>query len=256
MVYTMSTRRRLDRSAVLRSAVAFADAEGLDALSMRALATRLGVVPMALYKHVSDKDDLIGGMVDLVIAGYPEPPDGPGWRDRVRARVLGARAALGEHPWLPAAIETCHRRTPAVLAHMNATAGDFIEGGLSADLAHYAMHALGNRIWGFSAEAFDGGAGTRPAGRSRTEEASADQQADPRLIAERFPHIVAIATDAAARNPGGGCDAQDEFEFTLDLLLDAFARLHASGWLSGPGDVSCAPRSARRTSASAAGADR
>ena len=60
-------RPRLDRAKVLAEAISLADAEGLDALSMRALATRMGVVPMALYKHVADKDDLIGGMVDAVL---------------------------------------------------------------------------------------------------------------------------------------------------------------------------------------------
>jgi hypothetical protein len=51
-------------------------------------------------------------------------------------------------------------------------------------------------------------------------------------LARAFPHVVAIAVDAATRNPGGACDEQSEFEFTLDLLLDAFGRLHESGWSS------------------------
>ncbi|MFT3877554.1 MAG: TetR/AcrR family transcriptional regulator C-terminal domain-containing protein [Propioniciclava sp.] len=225
----MSTRRRLDRASVLRAAVAFADAHGLDSLTMRALADTLGVVPMALYKHVSDKDDLIGGMVDLVITDYPEPPAGRGWRDRVRSRVMTARAALGAHAWLRAAIGARRRRTETVLAHMNAVAGDFIEDGFSADLTHYAMHALGTRIWGYSEEAFDEEA-SAPPGSTDAVDASAEVV---RAMAARFPHIVAIATDAAARNPAG-CDIHDEFEFTLDLLLDAIERLHASEWVSRP----------------------
>ena len=221
-----SSRRRLDRTIVVTEAIAYADAEGLDALSMRALAARLGVVPMALYKHVADKEDLIGRMVDQIVEGYTPPNGEGGWRFRVRSRVLSARRAVLAHSWLGRAIDTRQRRTEAVLAHMNAVAGDFLEGGVSPDLTHFAMHALGNRIWGYSSEAFDDPDAPTPA--------DAGQPTIAEYMTERFPHIVAIALDAAARNPSGSCDQQIEFEFALDLLLDAFERLHAAGWESRP----------------------
>lgn len=218
-----SRRRRLDRKTVVTEAIALADAEGLDAVSMRALAARLGVVPMALYKHIADKEDLVGRMVDQIVEGYPRPPEEGHWRARVRFRALGAREAIIAHPWLGTAIDTRKRRTEVVLTHMNAVAGDLIEGGVSADLTHYAMHALGNRIWGYSSEAF--------------EYADAPTLADatPSILeemVERFPHVVTIAMDAAQRNPSGSCERQREFEFTLDLLLDSFERLHAAHWQS------------------------
>lgn len=219
------TRKRLSRRAVLREAIALADQEGFDGLSMRTLAARLGVVPMALYKHVSDKGDLVGGMVDEIILGYDSPPsDLSGWRDRVRFRVLSARTAYLAHSWLGSAIEERTRRTHAVFAHMNAIAGDLMTGGLSPDLAHYAMHALGNRIWGYSNEAFPDEATPTAADRDEAEVAE--------YMTQNFPHIVAIALDAADRNPSGSCDQQDEFDFALDLLLDGFERLREAGWTS------------------------
>lgn len=215
-------RAPLDRAKVLQAGIALADRDGFDALSMRALASELGVVPMALYKHVADKDDLVGGMIDTLIAGYDIPPADAPWRDAVRAQILAARHTLERHPWLRPAIESRTRRTPAVLGYMNALSGRFIEGGLSVDLTHHAMHALGHRIWGFSPEAFD--------------ETDADAPPpDPELMrraAQAYPYVFAIAADAATRNPSGACDDQSEFEFTLDLLLDAFERLHQSGWTS------------------------
>jgi hypothetical protein len=57
---------------------------------------------------------------------------------------------------------------------------------------------------------------------------------DMRRLQLAFPYVAAIAADAATRNPGGVCDEQAEFGFTLDLLLDAFARLHETGWQSRP----------------------
>jgi len=217
-----AARAPLDRAHVLTSAIAAADESGLDALSMRALAARLGVVPMALYKHVADKDDLIGGMIDTLVAAYPAPPAESTWDDRVRSRVAGARAAVRAHPWLPSAIESRTTPTLSVLAHMDAVAGDLRSGGLSVDLTHYAMHALGSRIWGFSPEAFSGA----PA---------ADAGADPAAqaaLAQRFPNVVAIALDAATRNPTGACAPDAEFDFTLDLLLGGFARLATADWSS------------------------
>ena len=162
-----------------------------------------------------------------VILGYDSPPpDLSDWKDRVRFRVLSARTAYLAHPWLGAAIEGRTRRTEAVFAHMNAVAGDLMNGGLAPDLAHYSMHALGNRIWGYSSEAFDDPDAPTPA--------DAGQPTIAEYMTERFPNVVAIALDAAARNPSGSCDQQIEFEFALDLLLDAFERLHAAGWESRP----------------------
>lgn len=221
-----TARPRLDRRRVLDAGIAFADREGLATLSMRSLAAELGVVPMALYKHVGDKDDLLGGMIDTVVEGYEAPASGLAWRESVRARVLAARRSLLRHPWLRGAIETRTTRTPAILAHMNAVAGDFITGGVSVDLTHYAMHALGHRIWGFSPEAFDEPAPDAPA-PSPDEQAAMMQH-----MGAAYPHVLAIAMDAATRTPTGACDEQFEFEFTLDLLLDAFERLDAAGWQS------------------------
>ncbi|WP_075201249.1 TetR/AcrR family transcriptional regulator [Leucobacter japonicus] len=205
-------RDRLDHARVVQAAIALADAEGLDALSMRSLAAQLGVVPMALYKHVANKDDLIGAMIDTIVAAYADPPPGGSWRERVRARVFAARDQVLAHPWLAAAIESRTRRTEPVLAHMNAIAGEFIEGGISPHRTHYAMHALGTRIWGFSREAFD------DPDAPTTDDA--DQPAVLAYMRERYPFVVQIALDAAQRSPAG-CDSAHEFGFALDLVLDA-----------------------------------
>lgn len=206
-----------------------ADEVGVDAVSMRSLSKRLGVVPMALYKHVADKEDLLAGMVDTVVAGYEAPAAGAGWKEAVRGRVLAARRALLRHPWARPVIESRRKRTPTVLAYMDALAGDFMAGGLSADLAHHAMHALGYRIWGFSPEAFpDPSPLPVPAD-------PVEREAMLREVAGVYPHIYAIAVDAsggAITESGPACDEQFEFEFALDLLLDAFERLHDTGWTS------------------------
>jgi len=222
-------RAPLNQQRVLRAAVDLADASGIDAVSMRSLAKRLGVVPMAIYKHVADKDDLLAGMVDTVIAGYDPPSVSSDWKAAVRLRILSARRSLLKHPWARPVIESQKKRTPVVLAYMDSLAGTFMSGGLSANLTHYAMHALGYRIWGFNPEAFE------DPNALPVPDDPVEREAMLLEVAQTYPHILAIAMDASggAITAGGPtCDEQHEFEFALDLLLDAFERLHRAGWTS------------------------
>ena len=223
---TEAPRKPLNRARVVAAAVALADDEGIDAVSMRGLAEHLGVVPMALYKHVADKEDLLDGMVDALIAEMPATPPLPPrqWQEGLRVMLLGARSVVISHAWARRVIETRTFRTPAVLDHMERVTQIFLRAGFSADLTHHVMHLLGNRIWGFSPELFNDPSGRPASGRPRTS-----GQPDP----AEFPGILAIAADASARRAGAtGCDEEFEFRFALDLILDGIARLHAAGWTS------------------------
>ena len=234
MAQETGTARRapLSRERVLRTAVARADAAGIGSISMRGLAQELGVVPMALYKHVAGKEELLDGMVDLVIAEFDPPADTPDWKSEIRRRVLSARQAVLRHPWARLAIESRTRRTPAVLGYMDSLAGAFRTGGFSAHLTHHVMHALGNRIWGFTPELFD-----EPPDDDAPAPSAEAQEAMVREFAERYPHILEIAmaaTDGDLSRVGEGCDEQFEFEFALDLLLDGFERLRDQNWVRRP----------------------
>ncbi|MFD0272903.1 TetR/AcrR family transcriptional regulator [Kitasatospora sp. NPDC127111] len=245
-----TTRRTaLNRERVLRAAVAHADRSGIEALSMRSLAQELGVVPMALYKHVANKDELLAGMVDIVIAeigetaetgqkgeagqnGGPDEGSAPtgdraDWKGAVRRRILSARRALLRHLWAARVIESRASPTPGALGYLDALIGTFRSGGLSADLTHHAMHALGSRVWGFTQELL-------PAAPDTDGEARARAAALAEL-ALRYPHIAEIAAGGTHDDDtvvGRGCDDQFEFEFALDLLLDGVERLHRQGWTS------------------------
>lgn len=172
---------------------------------------------MALYKHVRDKADLVAGMVDDIVRGFSEPDVDLPWRAGVEHRITQARTALRRHAWLRDAVLASARQTPAVLHHMDRIAGHMLQAGMHADLVHYAMHALGPRIWGVTVEAFGG---------SPTEPLTNDDEI--RAFSERYPSVARIATVTLAR--GGGCDDDDEFAFTLDLALTGIERLHAQGW--------------------------
>jgi AcrR family transcriptional regulator len=219
-------RAPLNRDRVLRAAVALADEAGIEALSMRHLAQELGVVPMALYKHVANKEELLDGMIEVIVGEIDPPLHSADWRGAVRRRVLSARQALLRHRWASHVIESRTNAPPVVLDYMNSLIGMFRIGGFSIDLTHHVMHALGSRMWGFTQEVF-------PTPRPPADPAA--QAAMLREAAERYPYIVELATVGshdAETATGQGCDDQFEFEFALDLLLDGFERLHRQGWSS------------------------
>jgi AcrR family transcriptional regulator len=225
-------RTPLSRDRVLRAAVALADESGIESLSMRNLALDLGVVPMALYKHVANKDELLGGMIDVVVGEIDPPVPDADWKCVIRGRILSARDVLLRHPWAPLAIESRNEATPAILDYLNAMVGILRDGGFSTDLAHHVMHAMGSRMLGFSQELFDA---SRRAGRSGPADPE-PPAAFPPEAAARFPHLAAIANAAAhddASVVGDGCDDQFEFEFALDLLLNGIDSLRQQGWTSG-----------------------
>ena len=220
MAQKVEARRRapLSRDRVLRAAVALADKAGIESLSMRRLAEDLGVVPMALYKHVANKEELLDGMIDVVVGEIDPPVAGAGWKSAVRQRILSARRALLRHPWASQVMESKQNPTPLVLAYMDTMIGLFRAGGFSVNLTHHVMHTIGSRVLGFSQELFNDSSTVDP-------EVAA---AMVRELGPKFPNVLAIATAASheeASVVGPGCDDQYEFEFALDLLLDGFERL-------------------------------
>jgi AcrR family transcriptional regulator len=223
MIEETARREPLTRERILRAAVALADEGGVESLSMRRLAQEFGVVPMALYKHVANKDELLDGMIDVVVAEIDPPIDRADWQTTMRERILSARRALLRHPWASRVLESRGEPTPTVIGYIDSMMGVFIDGGFSVDLMHHAMHVMGSRILGFSQELFDDAA-SMPA-----EEAAAvwSQMAD---VYPNIAKLVPVAIDTH-EGPvvGAGCDDQFEFEFALDLVLDGLERLRAKG---------------------------
>jgi AcrR family transcriptional regulator len=206
-------RSTLTRERVLSAAVELADRDGIEAVSMRRLGQLLGIEAMSLYTHIRGKEDLLDGMVEVVVAGIPPAAPGPDWKATLRAMVLGARVALLAHPWAPRVIETRLAPGPSMLAYMDQAAGILRGGGFSDDLTHHAMHVLGSRVLGFDQDLFDDD--TDP---------DADTADIAAALATTFPNIAAVALAASHEGGFGGCDDDYEFAFGLDLILDGLER--------------------------------
>jgi AcrR family transcriptional regulator len=219
-------RSPLTRERVLSTAVALADEGGILSLSMRKLAQALDVVPMALYRHVANKGELLDALVDVVIGEIDPPLEGADWKTALRARILSARRALLRHPWASKVMESRSTPTPTVLDYMDSTIGMFRTGGFSLDLTHHALHAMGSRMFGFTQELFN-------------DTTDVDPAADAEMwgaMAGTYPFIFEIFTTIShddASTVGPGCDDQFEFEFALDLMLDGLEKLKRRSARSG-----------------------
>jgi AcrR family transcriptional regulator len=215
---TAVPRIPLSKERVLRAAVKVADEGGIDSLTMRNLAEELGVEAMSLYYHVANKEAVLDGLVDAILAEIEEALGGFGvpddeWKTALRHRILTARQVMLRHPWAPGVFETRTTMSPILVLYFEGLLGILREGGFSYDLAHHAMHALGSRALGFSQELF------------APDDDAGDEAADAMLeeMAEHLPYMVGMMMEIAhddADSTLGWCDDETEFGFSLDLILD------------------------------------
>ncbi len=205
----------LSRARVLDAALRIADRDGIGAVTMRRVGAELGVEAMSLYHHLPGKDGLVDGLVETVIgeiqAEVAARPDAEidGWRADLRSRALAARRVMLRHPWAPALVSSRHAIPAAAYPYFEDVLTVMLDGGFTYHLAHSALHSLGSMVLGFAQEVFDFGS-------------AADEAA----------HLVAMTAAElhdAADPMLGFCDAQTEFEFTLDLLLDGLDRARVAG---------------------------
>jgi len=218
-------RTPLSRERVLRTAVAIADANGVEALTMRRLGEELGAEAMSLYYHVANKNALLDGIVEVVAAEINDavgridaPSRGLRWKSAMRQRILSAREVMLRHRWAPAVIETRTTASAEVMRYQDGLVAVMLDGGFSPDLCHHALHTLGSRALGFAQELFNPGGGPAPV----------PTPAELAGLAGPFPHIAAMLTEVAHDDPDstlGWCDDQTEFEFGLDLILDGLDRM-------------------------------
>ena len=222
---TSAVRTPLSRERVLAAAMELADAEGIPALTMRRLAADLGVEAMSLYHHVPGKERLLDGLTEAVLveinaAVAAQVGAADDWRTALRHRCLAARDVMVRHRWAPGLLGSRSSIPAGLYPYYEEILATMLRGGLSYHLSHRAIHALGTMVLGFTQELFtpatDGG--------TLDEEAA---EAEFAAMANVLPHLTAMVASEVHDNdedPLGWCDSQNEFEFTLDLLLDGLAR--------------------------------
>jgi AcrR family transcriptional regulator len=209
-----SGRTPLSRDRVLRAAVALADEDGLEAVSMRRLGQVLRVEAMSLYKHVANKDDILDGIADLVVGDFEVPSGDVDWKVAVRRSAISAHQTLLRHPWASSLIESRLSAGPARLRYLDAVIGTLAAAGFPMPLVIRAIMALDSHTYGFVLQEMAWSFDTEQA----SEMAAAFAQGLP---AGDYPNLLAMAEMAAATTGGTMVD----FEFGLDLILDGLERL-------------------------------
>ncbi len=209
-------RTPLNKERVLRAALALADAEGIEGLSMRRLAKDLGVEAMSLYNHVANKDEILDGIIDLVAGEFELPADVPDWETAMRGHLISAREVLLRHRWA----------TPLWMRQGGGTArlrnGDWMlrtlrEAGFSKDLMYHAFHILESYVQGYTLQQLN----FPYKGEELADMAASFLQ---QLPADEYPDLVEHIEqhlEPHDEGPGG-------FELGLDLILDGLERSRSS----------------------------
>ncbi|GAA2087166.1 GntR family transcriptional regulator [Actinomadura alba] len=211
----------LNRESMLRTAIAIADVEGLDAVSMRRVAAGLGVGPMSLYRHVSNKDELVMQMADVVF-GEPElPVPGPaGWRDKLELISREQWALCWRHPWLPRAVSfTRPLFVPNMLAHTEWTLRALDGLGLSRAARMQEALTLHSLVVTLGLSMADEVEAEQETGTTLARwYAQQRARTDELFAGGRFPLLAELHEDTVP-------DLDGLFEYSLARHLDGFAIL-------------------------------
>ena len=211
-------RAPLTRDKVLRAALRMADERGLEELSMRKLAQTLKVEAMSLYNHVANKEQILDGLVELVVSEIDLPELGGDWRREMNARACSAHAVLMRHPWATMLLVARMNIGPNMLRYIDATIGCLREAGFSYPMADHAWNALDAYIYGFTLQKLN-------FPLEPSEYASAAQQFLPLIPVEQFPYMHGMSLEVIA----GRHDGMHQLELGIDLLLDGLERRRAAG---------------------------
>jgi AcrR family transcriptional regulator len=205
-------RNTLTRDRVLAGAFELADAKGLEALTIRALAAHLGVRPMSIYHYVATKDALLDALVDGVFETIARPSSSGDWRDELADRARSVRAAMAAHPWALSVMETRAHPGLANLAGHEAVLAVLREAGFSVEAAGHAFAVLDAFVYGFALQ----DAMLRQVGLDTDAAELRDG-----MPLEGFPHIA----EQAERYVTDAYPIADSFEVGLGIVLDGIAKL-------------------------------
>jgi AcrR family transcriptional regulator len=143
-------RASLSRERILATALELADTAGVDALTMRRLGDELGFEAMSLYRHVANKNDLLDGMLDLVLTEWQLPDADVDWIEAIRPSAISVHDALRRHRWSAQLLMTGSHIRPARLRYMNELLATLSRAGFDAETTYHVYHLLDGFIFGFS----------------------------------------------------------------------------------------------------------
>ena len=211
---TRGPKATLSLDALAATAVEIADTEGLDAVSMQAVAERLGFSKMALYRHVPNKDVLLAVMIDRAVEAPPDLSGERGWRAKLRRYAEELWDVWQRHPWLPTITLGIRVMGPNETGWVEQAVRALADTGLSGDQQIDAVLLLSSQVRMAHSLAT---AGSFPW--------DTDRRLTPAMTdivrehADRFPAILAAATGSGSRPVRTVTDGMG-----LDCVLDGIAQ--------------------------------
>jgi AcrR family transcriptional regulator len=201
----------LSAETIIAAAMALADAEGMDAVSMRSVARALGVEAMSLYHHVKTKERMVDGMVDAVYAQIHRPAKEGPWKEELRRRAISGREVLLRHRWALPLMDSRRGAGQATIRHLDAVLGCLMEAGFSLPLTGHAVALLDAQLFGHLNQEL-----ALPFGTPE-ELAEVGAEIAASIDFEKVPHFARFATEHAMQP---GYDFSHEFGWGLDRVLE------------------------------------
>lgn len=198
---------------MLRAAIELADRDGIESLTMRRLAQELGVEAMTLYYYVANKDEMLEGIVAIVMGEIKLPTSGGEWKAEIRKMAISAHDVLVRHPWASSRMMS-GGLTPERLQYMESIFGCFRDGGFSPWQTHLAYHALESHIVGFTLWIAGMSLPADLTDLATSVLREVDAEANPFFVEHIHQHL----------RERGDTDVSS-FEFGLDLILDGLERI-------------------------------
>jgi AcrR family transcriptional regulator len=213
-------RDQLTRAGILDAALALVDEEGFAALTMRNLAGRLGVVPMALYRHVANKADLVGAVLDAASARVTMPSTELEWRIGLTELAAAIRSELLEHPGLVAPLVNSPSLGPSALAIAEYGYSVMAPAGFEHDDLERGVNAIVAYTLGFVALEVPR---RYPVNGTAPPDLDDLDEAYDAIDLDDFPHTISIKPVAKE------LITEEQFRYGLDRLLDGLQhRLRAA----------------------------
>lgn len=212
-------RQPLDRPQVVRAALALLDEVGLDGLTMRHLAERLGVKAVSLYRHVRDKEELLVLLADEISGELPIAEVGPPWQERLVSAARRYRQVLLSHRDAARLLATVAPAGSRRLHHIEALISLMLSAGFAPKDAVRAMYHFNNFVTEFVADEARMLAGAEALGVSRSEFVAEAREQIRALPADEYPNLTRVA-DLVVDD-----DTEGLFQFGLDVWIGALERL-------------------------------
>lgn len=206
-------RQPLDQAQIVRAAIALLDEVGLDDLTMRRLADRLGVKAAALYRHVHNKDELLALLGDQISGEIPFASAAGSWQAQLTEMAWNVRRGLLAHRDAARVLANTPPVGPRRLKHVEQVLRALRAAGLKDNDAAHAAYHLNNFITEFAADEARFAAYATSPGSSRRKILAEARKQFKSLPVEEYPTIVALADHLTEDNQ------DDLFQFGIDMFV-------------------------------------